>query len=174
MIWELDGVAPQLAKDAWAAPDAQLIGRVELLAGASVWWGAVLRGDNEVIRIGVGSNLQDLCVCHTDIGCPLTVGEDCTIGHRAILHGCTIGDGVLVGMGAIILNRAVIGEGALIGAGALIPEGKVIPPGALVVGSPGRVVRQLDDAAQAELRASARRYRENAARFGAGLSRLDG
>lgn len=172
MIWELDGVAPDLADDAWVAPDAQLMGRVVLEPGASVWWGAVLRGDNEEIRVGRGSNVQDLCVCHTDMGSPLVIGPDCTIGHRAILHGCVIGAGVLVGMGATIMNGARIGDGALIGAGALIGEGKEIPPGALVMGAPGRVVRQLDDGARAGLLKSAERYRENAARFRAGLRRL--
>lgn len=169
MIWELDGIAPQLGKDAWVAQDAQLMGRVVLEEGASIWWGAVLRGDNEEIRVGAGSNVQDLCVCHTDPGYPLTIGADCTIGHRAILHGCTIGNGVLVGMGATVLNGAKIGDGALIGAGALIGEGKEIPPGALVMGVPGKIVRQLDDDAQADLLNSAARYRRNAARFRNGL-----
>lgn len=172
MIWELDGISPQLADDAWVAPDAQLMGRVVLEPEASVWWGAVLRGDNEEIRVGRGSNVQDLCVFHTDLGCPLTIGEDVTVGHKAILHGCTIRDGALIGMGAIILNNAVIGEGALIGAGALIPEGKEIPAGALVMGAPGKVVRMLDDAAIDKLRASAAHYRENAARFRAGLRQV--
>ena len=170
MIWELDGLAPRIAEGAWCAPDAQLIGHVVLEDEASVWFGAVLRGDGEEIRIGRGSNVQDLCCLHTDPGFPLHVGPDCTIGHRAILHGCRIGEGALVGMGATILNGAVIGPGALIGAGALIPEGKVIPAGALVMGAPGRVVRMLDEAAQAELRASAARYRQNAARFRSGLA----
>ena len=174
MIWELDGIAPRLEGDAWAAPDAQLIGRVVLEEGASVWWGAVLRGDNEEIRLGRGSNLQDLCVCHTDPGHPLVIGPDCTIGHRAILHGCTIGAGALIGMGATVLNGAVIGEGALIGAGALIAEGKEIPPGARVMGAPGKVVRMLDEDARAGLLRSAERYRANAARFRAGLRRLEG
>ena len=169
MIWTLDGITPQLAADAWVAPDAQLMGRVVLEAGASVWWGAVLRGDTEEIRIGAGSNVQDLSVLHTDPGCPLVVGADVTIGHRAILHGCTVHDGALIGMGAVVLNRAVIGPGALIGAGALIPEGREVPAGALVMGSPGKVVRQLDAAAQAALREGAARYRANAARFRAGL-----
>lgn len=172
MIWELDGISPQLADDAWVAPDAQLMGRVVLEPEASVWWGAVLRGDNEEIRVGRGSNVQDLCVFHTDLGCPLTIGEDVTVGHKAILHGCTIRDGALIGMGAIILNNAVIGEGALIGAGALIPEGKEIPAGALVMGAPGKVVRMLDDTAIDKLRASAAHYRENAARFRAGLRQV--
>lgn len=169
MIWELDGIRPEIAADAWVAPDAQLMGRVVLEAESSVWWGAVLRGDNEEIRIGRGSNVQDLCVFHTDMGYPLTIGADCTIGHRAILHGCQIGDGALIGMGATILNGAKIGEGALIGAGALIAEGKEIPAGALVMGAPGKIVRMLDDEARADLRKSAQRYRDNAARFRAGL-----
>ena len=169
MIWELDGIAPEIAPDAWVAPDAQLIGRIVLEEEASVWWGAVLRGDNEEIRIGRGSNVQDGCVFHTDPGFPLRIGADVTVGHKAILHGCTVGDGALIGMGATILNGAVIGEGALIGAGALVAEGKEIPPGALVMGAPGRVVRQLDAAAIARLRDSAARYRANAARYRAGL-----
>lgn len=173
MIWELDGIAPQLGADAWAAPDAQLMGRVVLEDEASVWWGAVLRGDTEEIRIGRGSNVQDLCVCHTDKGYPLVVGPDCTIGHRAILHGCRIGAGALIGMGATILNGAVIGEGALIGAGALVAEGKEIPPGALVMGAPGKVVRMLDDDQRATLLKSAEGYRRNAARFRAGLRRVE-
>lgn len=172
MIWELDGIAPEIAPDAWVAPDAQLIGRIVLEAEASVWWAAVLRGDNEEIRIGRGSNVQDGCVFHTDPGFPLRIGADVTVGHKAILHGCTVGDGALIGMGATILNGAVIGEGALIGAGALVAEGKQIPPGALVMGAPGRVVRQLDEAAIAGLRQSAARYRANAARFRAGLRPL--
>lgn len=172
MIWELDGIAPLVAGSAWVAPDAQVMGRVVLEAESSVWWGAVLRGDNEEIRVGRGSNVQDLCVFHTDPGCPLTIGEDCTIGHRAILHGCTLGNGVLIGMGATVLNGARIGDGALIGAGALITEGKEIPPGALVMGAPGRVVRELAEAERAGLLDSARRYAANAARFRAGLKQL--
>ncbi|MBD9528285.1 gamma carbonic anhydrase family protein [Paracoccus sp. PAR01] len=174
MIWDLDGFSPQLADDAWVAPDAQLIGKVVLEEGASVWFGAVLRGDNEEIRVGRNSNVQELTVCHTDIGHPLTIGADCTIGHRAILHGCTIGDGVLIGMGAIILNGAKIGAGSLIGAGALVTEGKEIPPGSLVMGSPGKVVRELDDEARARLLKSAGGYRANAARFRAGMTPAEG
>lgn len=169
MIWSLDDVTPDIADTAWVAPDAQVMGRVALEDQASVWFGAVLRGDNAEIRVGRGSNVQDLCCLHTDPEFPLTIGADCTIGHRAILHGCTIGDGALIGMGATILNGAVIGEGALIGAGALVTEGKQIPAGALVMGAPAKVVRMLDDAAIAELRASAARYRDNAARFRTGL-----
>ncbi|WP_299359909.1 gamma carbonic anhydrase family protein [uncultured Paracoccus sp.] len=173
MIWELDGIAPSLGQDVWVAPDAQVIGRVRLGDAASVWWGAVLRGDNDDITVGAGSNIQEHCVFHIDEGCPLTIGADVTIGHRAILHGCTVQDGALIGMGAIVLNRAVIGPGALIGAGALIPEGKEIPAGALVMGAPGKVVRILDDAAQSDLRASAAHYRERAAQYRRGLRRLD-
>ncbi|RJL06984.1 gamma carbonic anhydrase family protein [Paracoccus aestuarii] len=170
MIWTLDDRSPAIADSAWIAPDAQVMGHVEIADHGSVWFGAVLRGDNDLIRVGQGSNVQDLCCLHTDPGFPLVIGADCTIGHRAILHGCRIGDGALVGMGATILNGAVIGEGALIGAGALIPEGREIPAGALVMGAPGRVVRMLDVAARAGLRGSAARYRENAARFRAGLA----
>lgn len=170
MIWDLDGIAPEIAADAWVAPDAQLMGRIVLEPGASVWFGAVLRGDNEEIRVGRNSNVQDLTVCHTDIGFPLSIGANCTIGHRAILHGCTIEDGALIGMGAIILNGARIGAGSLIGAGALVAENKVIPPGSLVMGAPGKVVRELDETARARLLKSAEGYRRNAARFRAGLT----
>ncbi|MDT1063863.1 gamma carbonic anhydrase family protein [Paracoccus sp. CPCC 101403] len=169
MIWELEGIAPELAADAWVAPDAQLIGRIVMEPGASVWFGAVLRGDNEEIRVGRNSNVQELTACHTDMGYPLTIGANCTIGHRAMLHGCTIEDGCLIGMGAIILNGARIGAGSLIGAGALITEGKVIPPGSLVMGAPGKVVRELDEEGRARLLKSAESYRRNAARFRAGL-----
>lgn len=160
MIYALDGMVPEIDPDTWVAPDANLIGRVVLEAGGSVWFGATLRGDNEEIRVGAGSNVQENCVFHTDMGYPLTIGRDCTIGHKAMLHGCTIGDGSLVGMGATVLNGAVIGRGCLIGAGALIPEGREIPDGSLVMGMPGKVVRALDATAQAGLLASAAHYRE--------------
>jgi len=169
MIYALDGLAPTLHPDAWVAPDATLIGRVVLEEGASVWFGAVLRGDNEEVRVGAGSNVQDNAVLHTDMGYPLTIGANCTIGHRVMLHGCTVGDGSLIGMGATLLNGARIGRGCLIGAGALITEGKDIPDFSLVMGAPGRVVRALDDAAQARLIASAEGYRANMRRFRAGL-----
>jgi carbonic anhydrase/acetyltransferase-like protein (isoleucine patch superfamily) len=169
MIWELDGVEPVLGQGVWVAPDANLIGKVVLEAAASVWVGCTLRGDNEAIRVGAGSNLQEAVICHTDIGFPLLIGADCTIGHRALLHGCTIGAGSLIGMGATVLNGARIGRGCLIGAGALITEGKEIPDGSLVMGAPGKVVRMLDAAAQDRLRQSAAHYRDNAARFALGL-----
>ena len=169
MIYELDGIAPQIAPDAWLAPDANLIGKVVLEAAASVWFGTTLRGDNEEIRVGAGSNVQENVVCHTDMGFPLVIGANCTIGHKAMLHGCVIGAGSLIGMGAIVLNGAKIGRGCLIGAGALITEGKEIPDGSLVMGAPGKVVRALDASAQEALLHSAAHYRENAARFRAGL-----
>lgn len=172
MIYMLDGVAPEIAASAWVAPDANLIGRIVLEDESSVWFGCTLRGDNEEIRIGHGSNVQENCVMHTDLGFPLAVGANCTIGHKAMLHGCTIGDGSLIGMGATILNGARIGKGCLIGAGALITEGKDIPDGSLVMGSPGKVVRVLDDEARAKLLASAAGYRANARRFRSGLTAL--
>jgi carbonic anhydrase/acetyltransferase-like protein (isoleucine patch superfamily) len=136
MIYALDGIAPRIDQTAWVAPDANLIGRVVLEAEASVWFGATLRGDNEEIRVGAGSNVQENCVLHTDMGYPLTIGANCTIGHKAMLHGCTIGDGTLIGMGATILNGAKIGKGCLIGACVLVTEGKEIPDGSLVMGAP--------------------------------------
>jgi len=168
----LDGVAPRLPGDGrfWVAPNAVLIGNVELQAEASVWFGTVLRGDNEGIVVGPRSNLQDLTVVHTDPGFPVTIGEDCTIGHRAILHGCTIGDNALIGMGAIVLNGARIGRNCVVGAGALIPEGREIPDNSLVMGAPGRIVRELDAAAVARQRAAAAHYVANWKRFAAGLS----
>ena len=171
MIYELDGVAPEFpaSGDFWVAPDANLIGKVVLEDGASVWFGCTLRGDNEVIRVGRGSNVQENVVMHTDMGFPLTIGADCTIGHKAMLHGCTIGAGSLIGMGATVLNGAVIGEGCLIGAGALITEGKVIPDGSLVMGAPGKIVRMLDEAGRAGLLKSAEAYRQRMRRFRAGL-----
>ncbi|MFD2175490.1 gamma carbonic anhydrase family protein [Rhodobacter lacus] len=172
MIYALDGVAPVLGQGAWVAPDANLIGKVVLEEEASVWFGCTLRGDNEEIRVGRGSNVQENVICHTDMGFPLVIGANCTIGHKAMLHGCTIGDGTLIGMGATVLNGAKIGRGCLIGAGALITEGKEIPEGSLVMGAPGKVVRMLDAAAQARLLKSAAHYRANAARFRAGLTAL--
>ena len=141
MIYALDGHAPELRAGAWAAPSADLIGKVLLEEAANVWFGAVLRGDNEVLVVGRGSNVQDNAVLHTDMGYPLTIGANCTIGHKAMLHGCTIGEGSLIGMGATVLNGAKIGRGCLIGAGALITEGKEIPDGALVMGVDPRLAR---------------------------------
>lgn len=169
MIYALDGHAPLIHPDTWVAPDSNLIGKVVLEEGASVWFGATLRGDNEEIRVGAGSNIQENSVLHTDMGYPLVIGANCTIGHRAMLHGCTIGEGSLIGMGATILNGAKIGKGCLIGACALITEGKEIPDGSLVMGAPGKVVRMLDETARAGLLASAAGYQANMRRFRTGL-----
>jgi carbonic anhydrase/acetyltransferase-like protein (isoleucine patch superfamily) len=171
-LYSLGGHAPQLDEDTWVAPDANLIGQVILQAGASVWFGATLRGDNEPITVGAGSNVQENCVFHTDMGFPLTIGQGCTIGHKAMLHGCTLEDNVLIGMGATVLNGAKIGANSLIGAGALVTEGKEIPPGSLVMGAPGKVVRELDEAAIEGLRASALHYAERMRRFRAELTAL--
>lgn len=149
----------------WVAPNATVIGNVDIREDASIWFGTVIRGDNELIVVGERSNIQESCVLHTDPGFPMTIGQDCTIGHMVMLHGCTVGNGALVGIGSIVLNGAVIGEGALIGANTLIPEGKVIPPRTLVVGSPGRVVRELSNAEVADVKATAGRYVENWQRF---------
>lgn len=169
MIYALDGVTPTLAEDVWVAPDANVIGNVTLGAGASVWFGSTLRGDNEPMTIGAGTNVQENCVFHSDLGFPLTVGENVTVGHKATLHGCTIGDGSLIGMGATVLNGAQIGKGCLIGAGALVTEGKVIPDGSMVLGSPAKVVKELDEATRDKLLASATYYQSNAALFAKGL-----
>lgn len=172
-IHSLDGISPTLPGDGryWIAPTATVIGNVTLGEGVGVWFGAVLRGDGEAITVGADSNLQEHVVVHTDPGFPATIGAGCTIGHRAIIHGCTVGNNVLVGMGAIILNGAVIGENSLVGAGALVTEGKVIPPGSLVIGSPGKVARQLDEEAILRLRKSATHYAANWRRFAKGLDR---
>ena len=170
MIYALDGIAPSIDASAWVAPDAVLVGKVVVEAEASIWFGAVIRGDNEEIRVGAGSNVQENSVLHTDMGYPLTIGANCTIGHKAMLHGCSIGEGTLIGMGATVLNGAKIGKGCLIGACALITEGKEIPDGSLVMGSPGKVVRALDETARARLLASAAGYQANARRFRSGLT----
>ncbi|WP_374763637.1 gamma carbonic anhydrase family protein [Yunchengibacter salinarum] len=172
MLYDLDGTAPSMAPGAWVAPGAHVIGRVELAEAASVWFGAVLRGDNEPITLGARSNIQDGSVCHTDPGQPLVIGRDVTIGHKVILHGCTIGDRALVGMGSTVLNGAEVGEGCLVGAGSLITEGKSFPPGMLIMGTPARVVRALSESERAMIAASARIYVDNAARFQAGLTPL--
>lgn len=170
-VYALDSISPEMEDESiWIAPDASVIGRVRLGRDVGIWFGAVLRGDNERISIGAGSNVQEHTVMHTDPGFPLTVGEGCTIGHRAILHGCTIGENSLVGMGAIVLNGARIGANCLVGAGALVTEGKVFPDNSLIIGTPARVARTLDEGAVEGLRQSASHYVANARRFRAGLS----
>lgn len=174
MIYALDEHRPRIHADTWTAPDANIIGKVVIEAGASVWFGATLRGDNEEILVGEGTNVQENCVLHTDMGYPLVIGANCTIGHKAMLHGCTIGDGSLIGMGATLLNGCRIGRGCLIGAGALVTEGKDIPDGSLVMGAPGKIVRSLDDEARARLLKSAEGYQANMRRFRAGLLPIQG
>ena len=159
--------------DYWIAPDAIVIGSVVLEPNASVWFGCIVRADNDVVTIGENSQLQDGCVLHTDMGSPLSIGAGCTIGHRAILHGCTIGENSLVGMGATILNGAKIGRNCLVGANALVTEGKEFPDNSLIVGSPARALRSLDEAAAADLGASAAGYVANWKRFAAGLKQID-
>lgn len=151
--------------ESWIAPTAAVIGKVRLDAGASVWFNAVLRGDNELIHIGENSNVQDGTVMHTDMGWPLTLGKGVTVGHNAMLHGCTVGDHSLIGIGAVILNGATIGKHCIIGANTLIAEGKDIPDGSLVVGSPGKVVRELTEQQKTMLEANATHYVHNAQRY---------
>lgn len=173
-LYALDGVRPQTPEnDAyWVADTAVVVGKVILLQNSSVWFGAVLRGDNESITVGENANVQDGCICHTDMGYPLVIGKNVTIGHQASLHGCTIGEGSLVGMGATVLNGAKIGKNCVIGAHALIPEGKEIPDNSLVVGMPGKVIKTLGDEQAAMLKKSAESYVKNHQRFKAGLTKL--
>jgi carbonic anhydrase/acetyltransferase-like protein (isoleucine patch superfamily) len=173
-ILALDGFAPELPEEGtyWIAPNATLIGKVRLRRLVSVWFGAVIRGDNEWITIGENSNVQDGAVLHTDPGLELTVGRNCTIGHKAILHGCRVGENTLIGMGAVILNRARIGNNCLIGASALITEGKVIPDNSLVMGQPGKVMGELNEEAIAGLTRSAQGYVRNWQRYAKGLTPL--
>lgn len=174
-IYALDGTAPEMPADGdvFVADGARVIGRVRLGAGVGIWFGAVLRGDNEWMEIGAGTNVQDNAVLHSDPGFPLTIGAGCTIGHAAIVHGCTIGENALVGMGATILNGAVIGRNSIVGANALVTEGKTFPDGSLIMGAPAKAVRELDAAAIEGLKRSAAHYRDNARRFAAGLTRID-
>lgn len=171
-LYSLDGVFPTVpaAGTFWIAPDAHVIGKIRLARDVGIWFGAVLRGDNEEIDIGEGSNIQEHAMLHTDMGYPLKVGRHCTIGHRAILHGCTIGDGSLVGMGATVLNGAKIGRNCLVGAGALVTEGKAFPDNSLIVGAPAKAIRTLDDKAIAGIAAGSASYVSNWKRFAAGMT----
>lgn len=173
-VYSLGDVAPRLPPEGeyWIAPSASVMGNVVLEQNASVWWGAVLRGDNDPITIGENSNIQDGSVLHTDAGVPLTIGANVTVGHMVMLHGCTIGDGSLIGIGSIILNGARIGKNCLIGAGALITEGKEIPDNSMVVGAPGKIIREVSEHQAMILQASALHYVENWKRYRAGLSAL--
>jgi carbonic anhydrase/acetyltransferase-like protein (isoleucine patch superfamily) len=168
-IYELNGMKPEIATDCWIAPDAVLIGKVRLLPGASIWFGAVLRGDNEWITIGPRSNVQDHSIIHADPGQPVTIGQGVTIGHRVIVHSALVGDHALVGMGAILLNRARIGSHSLVGAGALVTEDKQFEDGKLILGSPAKAIRDLAPEQLAGLELSASVYVDNARRYAAGL-----
>jgi carbonic anhydrase/acetyltransferase-like protein (isoleucine patch superfamily) len=173
-IYELDGQAPDLPADGdyFIAETATVIGKVRLKRGASVWFGAVLRGDNEWIEVGEGSNVQDGATCHTDLGFPLTIGTNCTVGHNVILHGCTLEDGALVGMGSTVMNGAIIRRGSIVGAGAVITEGKEFPEHSLIIGAPARVIRTLDPAQVERMGSAAKFYVANGPRFKKGLKRI--
>jgi carbonic anhydrase/acetyltransferase-like protein (isoleucine patch superfamily) len=173
-IYELDGQGPDLPQDGsyFIADTAVVIGKVRLLKAASVWFGAVLRGDNEWIELGEGSNIQDNSICHTDPGYPLTIGKNVTVGHNVILHGCTLEDDSLVGMGSIVMNGARIGRGAVVGAGSVITEGKQFPEYSLVIGSPARVIRTLTPEQATAMGRAALSYQRNGPRFKNGLKKI--
>lgn len=171
-VYSLGDVTPKIADDAWVAPTAAVMGNVEMGAESSVWFGAVIRGDNDLISIGARSNIQDNSVLHTDPGMPLDIGEDVIVGHQVMLHGCTIGDNTLIGIGATVLNGAKIGKNCLIGAHALITEGKEIPDNSMVVGAPGRVIRKLNEQQVQMLKLNADVYVHNAKRFAKDLKEV--
>ena len=172
MLYKLDENEPIIDGDFYVAESASVIGKVRLCNNASIWFGAVLRGDTELITIGEGSNVQELSVLHTDIGFPLDIGKDVTIGHKVMLHGCSIGDGSLIGINSVVLNGAKIGKGCLIGANALITEGMEVPDGSLVLGSPGKIKGELNDNQKNGLILSAKHYVENSKRFNNGLKEI--
>ncbi len=172
-IYELDGVAPRLSEGAWVADSAQVIGDVEMGENSSIWYGAVARGDTATLRIGRNSNVQDLSVLHADAGKPLTIGDNVTVGHQVMLHGCTIGDGSLIGIQAVILNGARIGRNCIVGAGSVVTEGKEFADNSLIIGSPAKLVRTLDEEALANRSRSADNYVANARRHRTGLRRID-
>ena len=171
-LYQLGSKCPQLHSESWVAPNATLIGDVRMDKNSSIWWNATARGDNDPISIGENSNVQDGSVLHTDEGTPLTIGRDVTVGHMVMLHGCTVGDGSLIGIGSVILNRAVIGKNCIVGANTLSPEGKVYPDRSLIIGSPGKVVRELNDEEVARLAASAASYVANWQRYARDLQPL--
>ena len=171
-IYQLDELSPKLHETAWVADSAQVIGDVELAEGVSVWFGSVIRGDSGTLRIGRGSNIQDACVLHADVGVPLAIGENVSVGHQVMLHGCTIGDGSLIGIGAIVLNNAKIGQNCLVGAGSLVTEGKEFPDGSMILGSPAKAVRQLSPEQIEGLKMIAQHYVENARRYKAGFKKI--
>jgi carbonic anhydrase/acetyltransferase-like protein (isoleucine patch superfamily) len=174
-LYSLNGCRPTLPPEGffWIAPNATVIGDVVVGLDVGIWFGAVLRGDNEPINIGARTNIQESCTLHTDMGSPLSIGEECTIGHNVVLHGCAIGEGSLIGMGSILLNGARIGRGCLVGAGALVTEGKTFDDHSLIMGSPARVIRTLDKEAVAKLRLSAAHYVDNWRRFAMGMKPIN-
>jgi carbonic anhydrase/acetyltransferase-like protein (isoleucine patch superfamily) len=171
-IYQLGDAVPSIDPSCFVAESAQVIGKVKLEAHASVWFNVTIRGDNELITVGENSNVQESAVLHTDPGMPLVIGNNVTVGHQAMLHGCTIGDGALIGIQAVVLNGARIGKNCLVGAGALVTEGKEFPDNSLIVGSPAKAVRQLDDAAIARMRAGTDGYVERAQLFKTQLKRV--
>ena len=171
-LYQIDNIAPVVPASAWVADSAHVMGRVVLGEQASVWFGVVIRGDNETITVGRGTNIQENSVLHTDFGKPLVLGDNVTIGHQVTLHGCTVGDGSLIGIGAVVLNGAVIGKNCLVGAGALVTEGKTFPDGSMIIGSPAKAVRMLSPEQIEGLQASARIYIQNAQRFRHSLKKL--
>lgn len=173
-LYQIDEHVPTVAASAWVADSAQVMGKVELGEDASVWFGAVLRGDNELLRIGHGTNIQDGAVVHTDMGYPVTLGERVTVGHQVMLHGCTVGDESLIGIQSVLLNGAKIGRHCLVGAGSLVTSGSEFPDGSLIMGRPAKLVRPLTPEQIDDLRRSAEHYIENARRFKTGLKKLGG
>ncbi|MEZ7829571.1 MAG: gamma carbonic anhydrase family protein [Brachymonas denitrificans] len=171
-IYQLDDKTPQIADSAWVADNAEVMGDVRLGENVSIWFNTTLRGDNDPITIGDGTNIQDGSVLHTDEGVPLTIGRNVTVGHMVMLHGCSIGDESLIGIGAIVLNGAKIGRNCLVGAGALVTEGKEFPDGSMIIGSPAKVVRQLTPEQMEGLRYSAQHYIDNARRYKQGLKKI--
>lgn len=171
-LYQLDDISPHLANTAWVADSAQVIGRVEMAEGSSVWFGCVLRGDGERLSLGRNCNVQDGSVVHADPGFPVTLGDNVSVGHQVTLHGCTVGEGSLIGIQSVVLNGAKIGRHCLVGAGSLVTEGKEFPDGSMIMGSPAKVVRQLSPEQIAGLEGAAKRYVDNAARFRAGLKKI--
>ena len=171
-VYELGDLRPDIAPSAWVADSAQVIGRVVMAEGASVWYGAVLRGDNEAITLGARSNVQEGSVLHTDMGFPLTLGEDVTVGHQCMLHGCTVGAGSLIGIQAVVLNGARIGKNCLVGAGAVVTEGKEFPDNSLILGAPAKAVREISPEQAARMRAGALHYVNNAQRHRTQLKKI--
>jgi carbonic anhydrase/acetyltransferase-like protein (isoleucine patch superfamily) len=171
-IYELDGISPTLSEGVWVAESAEVIGKVELHKNANIWPKVVVRGDNDLIQIGEGSNVQDASVLHTDPGYPLIIGKNVTVGHQVMLHGCRVDDGSLIGIGAVILNGAKIGKHCLVGAGALVTEGKEFPDGSMILGSPAKVVKTLSPEQISEIEAIGGRYVQNAQRYRKTLKKI--